>query len=53
MSLLGLDKNDEQAKKVAAGLKNLRMGDLLEIPLDDRLEKKIINDTQVKVKSGK
>jgi len=29
------------------------MGDLLEIPLDDRLEKKIINDTQIKVKPGK
>jgi 2-isopropylmalate synthase len=53
MSLLGLDQNDEQAKSVANGLKNLRMGDLLEIPLDDRLEKKIINDTQIKIKSGK
>jgi 2-isopropylmalate synthase len=53
MSLLGLNQDDEQAKKVAAGLKNLRMGDLLEIPLDDRLERKIINDTQVKVKTGK
>jgi 2-isopropylmalate synthase len=31
MSLLGLPKNDEQAKAVAAGLKNLRLGDLLEI----------------------
>jgi len=44
MSLLGLDKNDENAKSVAAGLKNLRLGDLIEIPLADRLEKKIIND---------
>jgi len=44
MSLLGLEKDVEQAKKVAMGLKNLRMGDLLEIPLADRLEKKIIND---------
>ncbi len=44
MSLLGLDKNDENAKAVAAGLKNLRLGDLIEIPLADRLEKKIIND---------
>jgi len=26
---------------------------LLEIPLDDRLERKIINDTQVKIKAGK
>ncbi len=53
MSLLGLDQNDEHAKAVAMGLKNLRMGDLLEIPLDDRLERKIINDTKVKVKPGK
>ncbi len=44
MSILGLEKNDESAKAVAAGLKNLRMGDLIEIPLEDRLEKKIIND---------
>lgn len=44
MSLLGLEKNDENAKSVAAGLKGLRMGDLIEIPLEDRLEKKIIND---------
>jgi hypothetical protein len=44
MSLLGLEKNDEGAKAVAAGLKSLRMGDLIEIPLEDRLEKKIIND---------
>ncbi|RNJ76374.1 MAG: 2-isopropylmalate synthase [Nitrosopumilus sp. H8] len=44
MSLLGLDRNDEGAKAVAAGLKGLRMGDLLEIPLEDRLEKKIADD---------
>ena len=44
MSLLGLEKDDLGAKAVAAGLKNLRMGDLIEIPLEDRLEKKIIND---------
>ena len=46
MSLLGLEKNDEQAKAVAHGLKNLRMGDLLEIPLDGKLERKIINDSK-------
>ena len=44
MSILGLPKDGESAKAVAAGLKNLRMGDLIEIPLEDRLEKKIIND---------
>lgn len=44
MSLLGLEKDDDQAKDVAMGLKRLRMGDLLELPLEDRLEKRIIND---------
>ena len=43
MSLLGLEKDDTGAKAVASGLKNLRMGDLIEIPLEDRLEK-IIED---------
>lgn len=46
MSLLGLEKNDQGAKDVAAGLKNLRLGDLMEIPLEDRLERKIINDKE-------
>lgn len=53
MSLLGLEQNEEHAKAVAAGLKNLRMGDLLEIPLDDRLEQKIINVKELKEKTGK
>jgi 2-isopropylmalate synthase len=44
MSLLGIKPDNETAKKVAAGLKNLRMGDVLDIPLEDRLERKIIND---------
>jgi len=44
MSILGLEKNEESAKAVARGLKNLRMGDLIELPLEDRLEKKIIKD---------
>ncbi len=44
MSILGLEKDDKSARAVALGLKNLRMGDLIEIPLEDRLEKKIIND---------
>ena len=46
MSILGLEQNEDHAKAVAAGLKNLRMGDLLEIPLDDRLEQKIIDSEQ-------
>lgn len=33
MSLLGLEKDDAQAKDVALGLKRLRMGDLIELPL--------------------
>ena len=44
MSLLGISRDPETAKKVAAGLKNLRMGDVLEIPLEDRIERKIIKD---------
>ena len=46
MSLLGLEKNTKNAKSIAAGIKNLRMGDLLEIPLDDSVERKIINEEE-------
>ncbi len=41
MSLLGLDKNEEQSRQVAANLKKMAMGDLIDIPLDDNMEKKI------------
>ena len=41
MSILGLDGNDQQAREVAAGLKRLRLGDLLEMPLPDSLVQKI------------
>ena len=44
MSLLGLEKNTKSAKNIAMGLKNLRMGELLDIPLEDQVERKIIND---------
>jgi len=44
MSLLGLEKNTKSAKSIATGLKNLRMGDLLDIPLEDEMERKIISD---------
>ena len=44
MSLLGLEKNNSSAKNIAAGLKNLRMGDLLEVPLEDKIERKIISN---------
>lgn len=53
MSLLGLEKDDRQARAVADGLKGLRMGDLIEIPLEDRLERKIINDSGKKVGESK
>ncbi len=41
MSILGLASDEQQAKDVAAGLKRLRMGDLLEMPLPDSLEQRI------------
>ena len=41
MSILGLEKNVENAKNVANGLKNLRMGDLIEVPLENNVERKI------------
>ncbi len=44
MSLLGLQKSDKQAQAVAAGLKGLRMGDLIDIPLEDKLERRITSD---------
>jgi len=44
MSLLGMKKDVDNAKNIAAGLKNIRMGDLLDIPLEDEMERKIIND---------
>ena len=43
MSLLSLEKDMNSAKNIAKSLKNLRMGDLLEIPLDT-VERKIINE---------
>ena len=44
MTVLGLEKDASNAKSIAAGLKNLRMGDLFEIPLEDKIQRKIIND---------
>ncbi len=44
MSLLGMKEDADNAKNIAAGLKNIRMGDLLEIPLEDTIERKIINE---------
>ena len=44
MSLLSLKKDINSAKNIAKSLKNLRMGDLLEIPLENTVERKIINE---------
>ena len=48
LSLLGLDSNKENAESLAKGLKELRMGDILEIFLDEKLERKILNEDYVK-----
>ncbi|RPJ30435.1 MAG: 2-isopropylmalate synthase [Nitrosopumilales archaeon] len=44
LSLLGLESTKVEAEKMAKGLKELRMGDILELYLDERLERKILND---------
>lgn len=44
MSILGLEGSDQEARDVAAGLKRLRMGDLLEMPLPDSLVRRITPD---------
>ncbi|MXY60980.1 MAG: 2-isopropylmalate synthase [Cenarchaeum sp. SB0665_bin_23] len=49
MSILGLDSDEQQAKDVAAGLKRLRMGDLLEMPLPDSLERRISTPDKHKI----
>ena len=42
MSLLGLENDEAGARAVAAGLKGLRMGDLIEIPLEDGIERRMV-----------
>jgi 2-isopropylmalate synthase len=51
LSILGLEADRHEAETLARGLKELRMGDILELSLDDRLEGKILNDTTAKVKA--
>jgi hypothetical protein len=46
--LLGLQTGQNEAEVLARGLKELRMGDILELYLDDRLERKILNDESTK-----
>ena len=48
LSLLGLDSNKENAESLAKGLKELRMGDILELFLDEKLERKILNEDYIK-----
>lgn len=50
LSLLGMEAKVTDAQRFAQGLKGLRMGDVLEIFLDEKLEKRIINDQAVEVK---
>src|ERR687889_2020466 len=49
LSLLGLETGLHEAETMARGLKELRMGDILELYLDDRLERKILNNASPKV----
>jgi isopropylmalate/homocitrate/citramalate synthase len=51
LSLLGLETDHNEAETLAHGLKELRMGDILELYLDGRLERKILNDAHPKVKA--
>lgn len=53
LSLLGLETSKHEAEALARGLKELRMGDILELYLDDRLERKILNDAAVKLSPTK
>jgi 2-isopropylmalate synthase len=51
LSLLGLDTSQHGAEILARGLKELRMGDILELYLDNMLERKLLNDAAPKVKA--
>jgi 2-isopropylmalate synthase len=50
LSMLGLRTDDQEAETLAHGLKQLRMGDILELYLDERLERKILNDAPPNVR---
>src|ERR671927_1922678 len=51
LSLLGLETGQREAETLARGLKDLRMGDILELYLDDRLERKILNNVYPNLKA--
>lgn len=48
LSLLGLESTKANSESLAKGLKELRMGDILELFLDEKLERKILNEEYVK-----
>lgn len=48
LSLLGLESTKKNSESLAKGLKELRMGDILELFLDEKLERKILNEEYVK-----
>jgi 2-isopropylmalate synthase len=48
LSMLGLDASKENSESLAKGLKELRMGDILELYLDEKLERKILNEGYTK-----
>jgi hypothetical protein len=50
LSLLGLGTSIREAENLAKGLKELRMGDVLELYLDEKLERKILNEETFNVK---
>ena len=53
LSILGLGASKENAESLAKGLKELRMGDILELYLDEKLERKILNEGYVKTNKDK
>ncbi len=53
LSILGLGASKENAESLAKGLKELRMGDILELYLDEKLESKILNEGYVKINKDK
>jgi 2-isopropylmalate synthase len=48
LSILGLNTSKENSESLAKGLKELRMGDILELYLDEKLERKILNEGYMK-----
>jgi isopropylmalate/homocitrate/citramalate synthase len=53
LSILGLDTSKGNSETLARGLKELRMGDILELYLDEKLERKILNEGYMKTNEDK